>query len=44
MEEWESEDAFRAHMEAPHVKAFWESAKEIYDREEQIYTYYGPEF
>jgi quinol monooxygenase YgiN len=44
MEEWESEAAFEAHLEAPHVQAFWDSAKEIYDQEEQIYTFYGPEW
>ena len=43
-EEWESEATFAAHLEAPHVHAFWESADEIYDRPEEIHTYYGPEF
>lgn len=44
MEEWDSEAAFQAHLEAPHVQAFWDSATEIYDQEEQIYTFFGPEF
>ena len=44
MEEWESEADFQAHMTAPHVAAFWESAKEIYDEEEQIHSFYGPAF
>ena len=38
------EASFAAHLEAPHVKQFWESAKEIYDREEQIHTFFGPQF
>jgi hypothetical protein len=38
------EASFAAHLEAPHVKAFWESATDIYDREEQIHTFFGPQF
>ena len=44
MEEWASEQALQAHLASPHCAAFWESAVDIYDQEEQIYTFYGPEF